>query len=71
MDEKSATLLYGKRYMTIEQLSDYLEVSKWTIYRLINNREIPFIPFGRIRRFDPQAIDKWMQEKTVKTKAEI
>lgn len=66
--EKTGTIS-EKRYMTIDQLAAYLEVSKFTIYRLINRREIPFIPMGRIRRFDPLAIDEWMKKRTVAIKA--
>jgi excisionase family DNA binding protein len=57
--------------MTIEQLAEYLSISKWTIYRWINRREIPFIAVGRIRRFDPASIDEWMKKKTIKTTREV
>lgn len=71
MDDKSATIPTGKRYMNIMQVGDYLSVSKYTIYRWVSQRDIPFIHVGKVLRFDPKAIDEWMQKKSVKTKAEV
>lgn len=36
------------------------------IYKYIKYREIPFIPFGRLVRFDRTAVDKWAEKKTVR-----
>lgn len=71
MDDKSATLT-GRQYLTLSALCEYLSVSKWTIYRLINNREIPFVAIGkRVYRFDREAIDEWMKKNSMKTVAEV
>lgn len=58
----------GKRYMDPKQAGDYLGVSKWTIYRLVDDRAsgIPFIKIRSILRFDPLALDEWMKKSTVK-----
>lgn len=55
-----------KRYMDVEELSAYLGVSKWLIYKYIKHREIPFIPFGRLVRFDRWAIEKWAEKRMVR-----
>ena len=55
-----------KRFMDVAELSDYLGVSRWMIYKYIENRDIPFIPFGRLIRFDRLAIDKWAEKRTVR-----
>lgn len=52
--------------MDVEELSAYLGISKWLIYKYIKRREIPFIPFGRLVRFDRWAIDKWAEKRTVR-----
>ncbi|HVA66532.1 MAG TPA: helix-turn-helix domain-containing protein [Elusimicrobiota bacterium] len=49
------------------ELSEYLGVSKWMIYKYIQNREIPFIPYGRIIRFDRLAIDRWAEKRAVRS----
>jgi excisionase family DNA binding protein len=55
-----------KRFMDIREMSDYLGVSKWLIYKYVKNREMPFIPFGRLVRFDRLAVDKWAEKRTVR-----
>lgn len=55
-----------KRYLDVDELSQYLGVSKWLIYKFIKNREVPFIPFGRLVRFDRVAIDKWAEKRSVR-----
>ncbi|HVA65312.1 MAG TPA: helix-turn-helix domain-containing protein [Elusimicrobiota bacterium] len=55
-----------KRYLDVDELSKYLGISKWLIYKFIKNREVPFIPFGRLVRFDRMAIDKWAEKRSVR-----
>ena len=55
-----------KRYMDVAELAGYLGISKWLIYKYIKHREIPFIPFGRLVRFDRWAIDKWAEKRMVR-----
>jgi excisionase family DNA binding protein len=51
--------------MDTEQLAEYLGISKWLVYKYVKNREIPFIPFGRLVRFDRIAVDKWAARRMV------
>lgn len=55
-----------KRYMDVDALAKYLGISKWLIYKYIKNREVPFIPFGRLVRFDRVAVEKWAEKKMVR-----
>lgn len=55
-----------KKYMNVQELSEYVGISKWMIYKYIKNREIPFIPFGRLVRFDRLAVEKWAQSRMVR-----
>lgn len=73
MEDKPVTIpICGKRYMTTEQLADYLQVTPWTIYGWTNRREIPFSKIGpRSYRFDKDKIDEWMGSRTMKTVGEI
>jgi excisionase family DNA binding protein len=52
--------------MDVDELSAYLGISKWLLYKHIKNREIPFIPFGRLVRFDRVAREKWAEKKMVR-----
>lgn len=58
-----------KRYLDVGELAEYLGVSKWLIYKLIESRDIPFVPFGRLIRFDRLAIDRWVEKRTVQAAA--
>jgi len=55
-----------KRYLTIEELSNYISTPKGTIYTWTHMRKIPYSKVGRILRFDKQEIDRWMKKKKVK-----
>lgn len=52
--------------MNVKELSQYLGISQWLIYKYIERREIPFIPFGRLVRFDRLAVERWAEKRTVR-----
>ncbi|MBI2118974.1 MAG: excisionase family DNA-binding protein [Elusimicrobia bacterium] len=50
----------------MDELVEYLSISKRSIYHLISERELPFIPLSkRLYRFDRTAIDKWMVKRQI------
>jgi len=57
--------------MTVEEVADYLRLTKTTIYRLLKRGDIPAVKIGRVWRFEKTAIDDWLHEKSVVTKANI
>ena len=57
--------------MTVVEVASYLRVTKKTIYRLLRRGEIPAAKVGRQWRFDKAAIDEWLRQKSVGTKASI
>lgn len=65
MEQKNSNIPVAKEYLTTAQVAQKLNVSTFTIHRLIKRRAIPFIAIGAIRRFDPVAIDEWMNKRTV------
>lgn len=70
MDDKIVNLnTSGRNYMKTEQLCDYLQISRFTVYRLVNRREIPFVKVGKLTRFDKAEIDKWMAKRGVRPEA--
>ena len=57
-----------KRYMNIREVSAYIGVSRWWVYKLVSARRIPFIPLSRkVLKFDRERIDRWMKKKEVGT----
>ena len=58
-------IVAAKRYMDVGEVAGYLGISKWLVYKHIERREIPFIPFGRLIRFDRMAVDRCAEKRTV------
>jgi len=46
---------------TIEDLADYLKISKSTLYKLAQNGVLPGIKVGRHWRFHRDAVDEWLK----------
>jgi excisionase family DNA binding protein len=46
--------------MTIDELADYLKVSKSTLYKLAQQGRVPGQKVGKHWRFNKQAIDDWI-----------
>jgi excisionase family DNA binding protein len=54
-----------KRFITLDELSIYLSLSKNTIYSWVNQGKIPYHKVSRLLRFDLIKIDEWMKEKGI------
>lgn len=48
--------------LTIDELADYLKISKSTLYKLVQARKIPGQKVGRHWRFHRDAIDQWIKK---------
>lgn len=57
-----------KRYIDIEELSQYIGVSRNTIYSWIWLKKIPYFKMGKLVRFDLKEIDTWAQGNRVGVK---
>jgi excisionase family DNA binding protein len=57
--------------ITLEEVADYLRVTRKTIYRLLEKGEIPARRVGHQWRFDKPSIDSWLCQSTVKKSANI
>lgn len=57
--------------MTLEEIADYLRVTKKTIYRLLEKRDIPATKVGRQWRFDKALIDTWLDQNSSGNTADI
>lgn len=50
--------------MTVEEIANYLNFSKRTIYTMIKRNKIPYIKVGGQYRFNQDKIDKWLHQKS-------
>jgi len=49
--------------LTIDQLADYLKLSKSSLYHLARRGDVPGQKIGRHWRFHKAAIDKWLGQR--------
>ena len=47
-------------FMTVKEVSEYLRVSRASIYRLVKERKIPVSRIGKHLRFRKRTIDEWL-----------
>ncbi len=52
-----------ERLMTIEEVAEYMQVSRFTVYRLSKEQSIPATKIGRQWRFSKEEIDRWLRNK--------
>jgi len=57
--------------MTVEELAEYLRITKRTIYRLLKKGNIPAVKVGHKWRFDKETIDNWLHPKMESEKVRI
>lgn len=52
------------RLLSINEVAEYLHVSRQTIYRLIEAKGLPHVRIGYVLRFDLPTILQWAQDFT-------
>jgi excisionase family DNA binding protein len=57
----------GRQLLTVKQLADLLAVSVTSVYRLTDQRAIPFFRFSRGLRFDAEDVAKFLNTRRVET----
>jgi excisionase family DNA binding protein len=60
--EKRRTAAEGAAHgtlMTLQEVADYLRVTRSTIHRMLKRNEIPAFRIGRHWRFNLEEIDNW------------
>ncbi|MGH8591045.1 MAG: helix-turn-helix domain-containing protein [Gammaproteobacteria bacterium] len=48
--------------MTIDQLAEYLQIPKSTLYKLVQDGKVPGKKVGRQWRFHREAVDAWLAQ---------
>ena len=51
-----------EKYLTIEDLANYLKLAEQTIRRWVLNREIPYHKIKKVIRFRVSEIEKWIDD---------
>lgn len=58
-------------YMSVEELSGYIKMSKSSIYKWTSLKEIPYYKKGNNLLFNKEEIDLWLQQYIVPTKDQL
>lgn len=53
----------NSQILTIDELSAYLKISRFTIYDWVYHKKIPYIKLGRNLWFKKELIDVWLKSK--------
>lgn len=59
------------KWLTIEQIADYLQVSREKIYKLCQQGRMPASKVGGQWRFDLKEIDTWVRKQRPHRKAKV
>jgi excisionase family DNA binding protein len=58
-----------EKLLTLEQVANYLNVDKFTVYRLLADKELPAFKVGNQWRFKRKMLENWlMQHSNLKRK---
>lgn len=52
------------RLLTVDQVSEVLQISRWTVYRLIWANDLRSVQIGRCRRVPREALDIYLARLT-------
>jgi excisionase family DNA binding protein len=51
------------KYLTVDELSEYLQVHRTTIYRMLKERRLPGFRIGSYWRFNLETIKQWQLDQ--------
>jgi len=54
-----------EKLLTLQQVSEKLQISENTLYKLARKGEIPAIKIGNQWRFKAQDIERWLEEQKI------
>ena len=58
-------------YLTLDELKDYIKMSKSTIYKWCSNGQIPYIKTGKLLLFKKDTIDLWLDQYNVPSREQV
>jgi len=53
-----------KKLVNIQTVAEALGLKPSSLYNMVSRRQIPFTKVGRLTKFDPDAIDAWLERQT-------
>ena len=68
IDDRMKKIPELRRLITAKEASQYLSLSKETVYRMASLRRLPYIKIGDRVLFDAKALDHWIEKHMIKEK---
>jgi len=65
MNDKRSPSNIQPNLFDINQVAQFLGISKDTIYKMVNQHRIPYVKVGRLLRFERDALEAWLREHAV------
>jgi excisionase family DNA binding protein len=53
-----------QRLLNIREVAQYIGLSTHTLYAMVSKRQIPYVKVGRLTKFQPDLLDKWLKQNT-------
>lgn len=53
--------LMSERWLSVEEMAEYLGISKDTVYAWINKKSMPAHRIGRFWKFKAEEVDEWVR----------
>lgn len=53
-----------EQLLTLEQVAEYLNVDKFTVYRLLTDKDLPAFKVGNQWRFKRKMIENWLAKNS-------
>ena len=54
----------AEQLLTLEQVAEYLNVDKFTVYRLLNDKQLPAFKVGNQWRFKRRMLENWLMKNS-------
>ena len=61
---------FEERWLSVDEIAEYLGVSKDTVYTWINSKGMPSHRMGRLWKFKREEVDNWVKSGGASDKAE-
>jgi len=55
------------KLLTVNEVAEYLKLAKITIYKMVSAKAIPHVKLNRRLLFDPNQLQLWIEEKSVRS----
>ncbi len=57
-----------RRLLNVQEVAEHLGFSTHTVYTMVSQKRIPHIKIGKLVRFNPYELDRWIASHSVKAR---